>query len=138
MLRVDPGHLPLLATLLRAEGFRTTPWQWHKLGQVFGLVRNVEERLRLHMRGFASGWVESEIEPAPRYVEHHTRRPGNADGFTAGLLKRAGIPYSPITAIRRTIRYRAPSRLIDWRPIAATAVAAALLLLVSRRLSPQD
>ena len=138
MLRIDPIHLSVLALLLRAEGFRTTPWQWHKLGQVFGLVRNVEKRLRLHVRGFASGLVESEIEPAPRYVEHHTRPPGNADGYTAGLLRRAGIPYSPMSASRRTIQYRAESRLTDWRPIAATAVAAALLLLSSRRASTQN
>ncbi len=128
MLRIHPENVPYLRQTLLSLGFTPTVWQWHKPGQLFGLVYD-QDPAQLHVRAFENGVIESEYEVARHYAEHHTWPSEDANGYVARILTQANIPYhaSGLNQPRRA--YVVPRRLTDLRPLAALAGLAALLIL---------
>ena len=55
---------------LLAEGFRSTPMQYRKKSQVFGVIKEHGHELQIHVRAFANGVIESEVELSNRYIQH--------------------------------------------------------------------
>lgn len=87
---------------LLAEGFASTPMQYRKKGQVFGLVKEHGHELQLHARGFANGVIESEVELSNRYIQHlwSPRRSAHAEIET--IFKKHNVATDTINTEFRT------------------------------------
>ena len=86
--------------ILIQEGFTDpTPLQIWKEGQIFGLVKKIDEDLEMHVRGYDDFTLDSEIELSREYLEH----PYDCKPY-----------YGPLLEILR--RYRIPYRIIHPLP----------------------
>ena len=56
--------------VLFQEGFSVTMLQKIKPGQVFGLIKKLDDVWEMHIRGFDNGNLEAEIEVSRDYLEH--------------------------------------------------------------------
>lgn len=87
---------------LLAEGFRSTPMQYRKRDQVFGLVKPHGDRLQIHVRAFRSGVIESEVELSNRYIEHLWSPRRSAHAEIARILEKHGLDTKTINTEFRT------------------------------------
>ena len=107
---------------LVSEGFTDpSPLQVWKPGQVFGLVRSVNDKLEMHVRGYDDGSLDSEVELSREYLEH----PYDCRSFFGPLLEilsRHGIPFSLTRALPADpSEVSVPERVTPWKPLAALA-----------------
>ena len=104
---------------LTQEGFRDTSFQTIKPGQVFGLVRKLNEVWEMHVRGFVDGRLESEIEVSRDYIEHlndnHRR---DATPELRQILDTHHIPYH-FPGIRSQMEsiLSLPRQVTPWKPV---------------------
>jgi hypothetical protein len=98
-LLVHPDQVPRLAVILYGMGFRDPLFQEWRVGQRFGLSRPLTNMLEWHIRGFADGALDSEVEISRKSFQH--------------LLSSSGSYYSPLMAIlrRHWIPFRFGSRI---------------------------
>jgi len=104
--------------ILIHEGFvDPTPLQTWKEGQVFGLVKKVNNDLEMHVRGYNDFTLESEIELSREYLEH----PYDCKPFYGPLLEilhRYGIRYAIVRPLPRDpVWIRVPKNKTPWKPI---------------------
>lgn len=87
---------------LLAEGFWSTPMQYRKKGQVFGVVKDHGHDLQLHVRAFENGVIESEVELSNRYIQHlwSPRRSAHAEITT--IFEKHGVMTDTINTEFRT------------------------------------
>lgn len=107
--------------VLTQEGFSGTALQTPKLGQVFGLIRKLDNVWEMHVRGFTDGRLESEIEISRDYFEHlndNYRR--DATPELLQILDAYQIPYQSTGSFPQmgVILYP-PKQLTPWKPVAA-------------------
>lgn len=77
--------------------------QVQKEGQIFGLVRKVNDLLEIHVRGYNDSTLESEIELSREYLEHpYDHEPYY--GPLLDILRRYKIPYILICQLPRVLR----------------------------------
>ncbi|MBW3582005.1 MAG: hypothetical protein KY455_02805 [Euryarchaeota archaeon] len=81
---------------LKAEGFIETPFQYRKKRQVFGLIKDHGHDLQLHVRAFADGIIESEVELSNRYVEHLVSPRRSAHAEIKAVFEKHGIETETI------------------------------------------
>jgi hypothetical protein len=95
MLSISPWHVDYFRRALLAEGFRDAGFlQIRKRGQVFGYTRPLGAKMEWHVRAFANGSLESELE-LPRNTISHLLKPRYfSDGLLAQLLSRHRIPFA--------------------------------------------
>lgn len=109
---------------LNAEGFYQPLQEW-KLGQAFGLAKNLDNSWQLHVRGFRDGqreWVEAEIEPQWVYLEHLDSEHRVSGSFhLMQILNKYDIPYVT-QGDNYYVPPKVPTQLTDWRPILGLAV----------------
>jgi hypothetical protein len=121
-VRVYAQTMDEVKRVLISEGFTDpSPLQVWKPGQTFGLVRSVNDKLEMHVRGYDDGSLDSEVELSRDYLEHpYDCRP--FFGPLLQILSRHGIPFSlsrPIPADPSEVSV--PERVTPWKPLAALA-----------------
>jgi hypothetical protein len=94
LLSISPWHVEYFRGVLVTNGFRDVGFlQIWKRGQVFGYARPYGAEMEWHVRAFANGTLESELE-SPRNTIGHLLKPLYlSDGLLAQLLSRHRIPF---------------------------------------------
>jgi uncharacterized ParB-like nuclease family protein len=98
-VQIHPEHVPLLAVILQRTGFTNPIFQERKKGQRFGLSRPVSSLLEWHVRGFADGMLDSEVEISRNWLQHLAARSGSYFSPLLRILDRIGIPFSVVGRI---------------------------------------
>jgi len=98
-VQINPEHVPLLAMILQQMGFADPIFQERKKGQRFGLARHLSSLLEWHVRGFADGMLDSEVEISRNWLQHLAARPGSYFSPLLGILDNIGIPFSVVGRI---------------------------------------
>jgi sulfiredoxin len=98
-VQIHPGYFPLLAVTLQQTGFTDPIFQEWKTGQRFGLARPLSSLLEWHVRGFADGMLDSEVEISRNWLQHVTARSGSYYSPLLRILDRIGIPFSVVGRI---------------------------------------
>jgi sulfiredoxin len=98
-VQIHPEHVPLLAVILQRTGFTDPIFQERKKGQRFGLSRPLSSMLEWHVRGFADGMLDSEVEISRSWLQHLAARPGSYFSPLLRILDRIGIPFSVVGKI---------------------------------------
>ena len=107
---------------LISEGFLDPGlMQLKKTGQVFGLVKRLDETWEMHVRGFGRGALEAEVEVPRDYFEHlNDRFRRDATPELEAILRYHGIPYRITGQLPRVLmELELPRRLTPWKPVAA-------------------
>ncbi|HUK28673.1 MAG TPA: hypothetical protein VLV31_09630 [Candidatus Acidoferrales bacterium] len=109
MLSIHPQQVERLRRTLLSEGFKSAGLlQICKRGQVFGYVRRIRYDLEWHVRAFADGRLESEVE-SPRTTIRHLLSPSyQHDDLLAKLLYKHGIQFTTPQTAPQCARF--PSR----------------------------
>jgi len=98
-VQIHPELVTLLALMLQQMGFTDPIFQERKKGQRFGLARPLSSLLEWHVRGFADGMLDSEVEISRNWLQHLAARPGSYFSPLLGILDRIGIPFSVVGRI---------------------------------------
>jgi uncharacterized ParB-like nuclease family protein len=98
-VQIHPEHFPLLAVILQQMGFTDPIFQEWKTGQRFGLARPLSSLLEWHVRGFADGMLDSEVEISRNWLQHLAARSGSYYSSLLRILDRIGIPFSVVGRI---------------------------------------
>jgi uncharacterized ParB-like nuclease family protein len=93
-VQIRPEHFPLLVAILHRAGFRDPIFQEWKSGQRFGLSRSLSSLLEWHVRGFADGMLESEVEISRHWLQHLAASPGPYYSRLLTILDRFRLPFS--------------------------------------------
>lgn len=75
-----------------AEGFKREVKQFRKPGQMWGVVRQEPDDMQTHVRAFADGRLESEVELSNKFVQHLWSHRRSAHEEVADILARHGMP----------------------------------------------
>ncbi len=92
-LRIRPEIIPHVASVLGRMGFRDPVFQEWRIGQRFGLARPLTSMLEWHVRGFADGSLDSEVEVSRKRFLHFVARPGSYYRPLMRVLRQNGIPF---------------------------------------------
>jgi len=92
-VRICPEHIPGLASILRRSGFMDPVFQEWRIGQRFGLSRPLTGLLEWHVRGFADGTLDSEVEISRKRLQHFAARPASYYSALVTVLKKSRIPF---------------------------------------------
>ena len=92
-MRVHRDYIPRLPAILYRIGFKDPFFQQWRLGQRFGLSRPLTNMLEWHIRGFADGTLDSEVEISRKSFQHLLSRPGSYYSPLIEILRRHGIPF---------------------------------------------
>ena len=113
--------LQVVKEVLIQEGFQDTILQLRKPGQVFGLIKKLDNTWEIHVRGFEDGRLESEIEISRDYFEHFSDEyRTEATSELTQILDAYQIPYKIIgSPSSSTVALYPPKALTPWKPIAA-------------------
>jgi hypothetical protein len=98
-VQIHPEHFPLLAVMLQRTGFADPIFQEWKTGQRFGVSRPLLSLLEWHVRGFADGMLDSEVEISRNWLQHLASRSGSYFSPLLRILDRIGIPFSVVGRI---------------------------------------
>jgi hypothetical protein len=98
-VQIHPRHFPLLVAILRRARFRDPIFQEWKTGQRFGLSRPLSSLLEWHVRGFADGMLDSEVEISRNLLQHLAARPGPYYSPLLRILDRIGLRFSVVGRI---------------------------------------
>jgi hypothetical protein len=109
------------------EGFRDTPLQIWKPGQVFGLVRPLDDMYEVHVRGYQDGTLDAEIEVSREYLEHLIYGSYPYDHYLLEVLKRYGIPHVIVKPIEKMQKPPKPATLTPWKPLVLIAAVVGVI-----------
>ena len=113
---------------LRSEGFKDTLLQIWKEGQVFGLVKKIDNVWEMHVRGFKDGHLEAEIEISRDYIEHlDDRFRRSAISELTEILDKYNIPYKVVGNLKIESKLEPPSTLTPWKPIVTLIIIVGIL-----------
>ncbi|MFW9831865.1 MAG: hypothetical protein ACFFD8_08820 [Candidatus Thorarchaeota archaeon] len=121
MTQIAPALLPYLEQVLKQRGFYNPgALQLYKRNQVFGLIKQLDKPLEMHIRGFKDGTLEAEIEISREYFEHlgpNSCQPAQAEIET--ILEEARIAFTPAPPLDEGKRVVIPRKLTEWRKVLA-------------------
>lgn len=124
-MRVHPDQVPRLAVILCGMGFRDPFFQDWRLGQRFGLSRPLTNMLEWHIRGFADGTLDSEVEISRESFQHLLSMPGSYYSPLMAILRRHWIPFrfgnkippdASYVYLREPIGQTIPMRVPSFQP----------------------
>jgi len=108
---INPNDIKKCELLLRQNGFTDQVGGEEQHGQVFGLVKRLEEILQIHFKVMPDGNIEGEMEPPTAYPGAHTNpeHSYSAHRQIAEILRGLNIPHRvtgniPITCIQPIIK----------------------------------
>ncbi|MEJ2047803.1 MAG: hypothetical protein P8X92_07660 [Dehalococcoidia bacterium] len=121
--------------VLSLEGFNDTFLQVRQSGQVFGLVKKLDNIWQMHVRGFNDERLEAEIEVSNDYFEHldeNYRR--DATPELRQILDAYQIPYQSKGSLPQMgITLDPPNQLTPWKPLVAIVAVAGFLVWLGRQ-----
>lgn len=97
---VAPGvriWLKSAKAVLLAEGFRREIKQARKPGQVWGVIRQEQGDMQIHVRAFKDGRLESEVELSNKYIQHLWSHRRSAHPEVMEILSRHGMPTERVS-----------------------------------------
>lgn len=122
-IKVFLDKMEIVKEILIREGFiDPSPFQTWKKGQVFGLIKRLNNDLEMHVRGFDDFTLDSEVELSREYLEH----PYDCRPFYGPLLKilqHYDIPFTlirPIPEDPSTVAV--PKSKTPWKSLLAVGV----------------
>lgn len=98
-VQIRSEQIPRLVPILRRMGFSDPFFQEWRIGQRFGVSRPLTSMLEWHVRGFADGTLDSEVEISRKRLEHLAARPGSYYWPLLRILKTHRIPFWPSSRI---------------------------------------
>jgi len=118
--------------ILIKEGFREPMLQTVKEGQVFGLIKPLDEVYEVHIRGYKDNTLDSEVEISREYLEHAGSAKPYYD-YLKALLNKYGIPYMIVDVLPQDFVFLPkPKTLTKWKPLALILLLIFLLVWFSR------
>lgn len=93
-VRIRPDNVPWVALVLRQMGFQDPVFQEWRMGQRFGLSKSLTGLLEWHVRGFADGALDSEVEISRQRFLHLLARPGSYYRPLLRILREHRIPFT--------------------------------------------
>jgi hypothetical protein len=124
--------LEVVRRILLSEGFYEPLLQGWRKGQVFGLVKPLNELVEVHVRGYEDGTLDAEVELSREYLEHLWYGSKPYYGYLINILKRYNIPFSIVKPIPPGPTYiEVPQNPIKWKPLLVLAVLFFSLYLLS-------
>jgi hypothetical protein len=124
--------LEVVRRILLSEGFHEPLLQGWRGGQVFGLVKPLNELVEVHVRGYKDGTLDAEVELSRKYLEHLLYRSKPYYGYLIGILKRYNIPFSIVKPIPPDPTYiEVPQNPIKWKHLLILALLFLGLYLLS-------
>lgn len=125
--------------VLLAEGFTRDPKAFRKPGQRWSVIRQEDEDLQIHVRGFKDGRLESEVELSNKYVQHLWSHRRNAHAEVSEILERAGLPTERVSETFVPITGSKPDKVMPEARIknshaAGAALAVGIGLIVGKQL----
>ena len=106
--KILKNHFELFRTKLESIGFHDAI-QIQK-GQIFGLIKNINDKKQIHIKVMPSGQIEAEIEPSQDFPIAHlnSKHSYSAHRQLQNLLHQLGIPYiknwsMPLSCVRPLI-----------------------------------
>ncbi len=124
--------------MLIQEGFATTPFQLDEPGQVFGLVKKLDDGWQQwHVRGFNDGRLESHTEVSNDFLEH--RNPEHRREAPDKLIQLLG-GYGVSCEITddfpvKVVDFRPPEQLTQWKPLVVAIFGNILSFLVVHKMN---
>ena len=125
--------LKRVENVLKEEGFEHTYLQVWKEGQVFGLIKRIDDKWEMHVRGFEDGHLEAEIEISREYLEHlDDRYRRSAVRELSKILSKYNIPHKVTGDYGLEATFLPePESLTPWVPLIALLTVLGALLWVS-------
>lgn len=118
--KIQTTHTVYMHEQLLNNQFFDPPQENH--GQVFGLAKNLDQVMQIHVKVMPTGNIEAEIEPSIRYVEHLNQNYSTpAHYHVKQILDVLRIPYETICASRKCLEGRI------HKPTKTTSVLAVLI-----------
>jgi len=116
--------------LISREGFRKTILQFRKEGQVFGVIKPINNFFEIHIRGYKDNTLDAELEISRKYIQHLFKDPIPFDIILIYILGKYNIPFEIIKPIHISLsNINIPRFLISWKK-AIAFIAAFIFLLV--------
>ncbi len=107
--------LAVVADALVAEGYEHTVLQVFAPGQVFGLVKPIDDMWEYHVHGYVDGRLKCEVELSRRYLQHVSNDyRADAGGHLVELLEAAGIDCVPENPVAEPAVLTAPRTPVSW------------------------
>jgi hypothetical protein len=109
--------------ILLNEGFRDARFlQTWKDGQVFGLVKPLNDLLEVHVRGYVDNTLDAEVELSREYLEHpYDVKPFY--GYLVDILRRHDVPYEIVKALPPNPQHvQVPKNPTRWKPLMLSAL----------------
>jgi len=114
--------LEVARRILLSEGFHEPLLQGWRGGQVFGLVKPLNELVEVHVRGYEDGTLDAEVELSREYLEHLWYGSKPYYGYLINILMRYNIPFSIVKPIPPDPMYiEVPQNPIRWKPLLVLA-----------------
>jgi hypothetical protein len=113
------------------EGFSDTLLQIWKPGQVFGLVKPLDDVNEVHVRGYQDGTLDSEIEVSREYLEHLIYGSYPYDHYLMEILKKHNIPHKVVKPIESAQKPPKPATLIPWKPLLLIAAVVGVIAFIA-------
>ncbi|RIB35388.1 MAG: hypothetical protein BXU00_01320 [Candidatus Nanoclepta minutus] len=116
--------------LINKEGFRKTRWQFRKKGQVFGLIKPINNFLEIHVRGYKDNTLNAELEISRKYLQHLFKSSIPFDIVLIHIFGKNNIPFEIIKPIHLSLpNINIPKFLISWKKAAIFIIAFIFLLI---------
>jgi len=116
--------------LINKEGFKRTILQFRKEGQVFGVVKPINNFLEIHIRGYKDNTLDAELEISRKYIQHLFRDSIPFDIVLIHILSKYNIPFEIIKPIHISLpNISIPRFLISWKKAIAFIIAFVFLLI---------
>lgn len=104
-----------VADALIAEGYEHTVLQVFATGQVFGLVKPINDMWEYHVHGYVDGRLKCEVELSRRYIQHVSNDyRADASGHLVELLEAAGIGCVPDNPVGEPAVLTSPRTPVSW------------------------
>jgi len=129
--RVWVPCLDCVKDVLVKEGFRDTLLQVWKPGQVFGLVKPLDDTYEVHVRGYQDGTLDAEIEVSREYLEHLIYGSYPYDHYLMEILKRHNIPHKVVKPIESAQKPPKPASLIPWKSLLLIAAVVGVIAFIA-------
>jgi hypothetical protein len=115
--------LEVVRRILLSEGFHEPLLQGWREGQVFGLVKPLNELVEVHVRGYKDSTLDAEVELSREYLEHLWYGSRPYYGYLIDILGRHNIPFRIVKPIPPDPTYiEVPQNPIKWKPLLVLAV----------------
>lgn len=137
-IKINVNNMKEIREILLKEGFRDSIFQIWKEGQIFGLIKKLNNDLEMHVRGFEDFTLDSEIELSREYLEH----PYECKPFYGPLikiLKYYGMPFKILYPLPKDpYVIMVPVHKTSWKPLVIIGGLSVLFLIALKLREEQN